>query len=60
MAGEPKNGVQFMVKNSKRYASTGGWSFAQFDEGKAAPHPEIQACSKRHARTQGRDAPIAT
>jgi hypothetical protein len=24
-AGHPKNGVQFMVKDAKRYASTGGW-----------------------------------
>jgi hypothetical protein len=23
-----------MVKDSKKYASTGGWKFAQFDEGK--------------------------
>jgi hypothetical protein len=23
--GPPKNGVQFMVKDSKKYASTGGW-----------------------------------
>ena len=35
IAGRPKNGVQFMVKDSTRYASTGGWSYAQFDDGKA-------------------------
>src|SRR5512143_1750739 len=29
VAGPPKNGVQFMVKDSRRYASTGGWGFAQ-------------------------------
>lgn len=34
VAGHPKNGVQFMVKDSKRYASTGGWKYAQFDDGK--------------------------
>jgi hypothetical protein len=28
-AGPPKNGVQFMVKDSRKYASTGGWGFAQ-------------------------------
>src|ERR1700716_1564472 len=32
-AGPPKNGVQFMVKDSRKYASTGGWGFAQFDAG---------------------------
>jgi hypothetical protein len=56
VAGEPKNGVQFMVKDSKRYASTGGWGFAQFDDGKPAPHPEIRACSKCHAPDRGRDS----
>jgi hypothetical protein len=34
VAGHPKNGVQFMVKDSKKYASTGGWSYAHFDDGK--------------------------
>src|SRR5229473_6188205 len=27
VAGPPKNGVQFMVKDSRKYASTGGWGF---------------------------------
>src|SRR3954469_22328668 len=36
VAGPPKNGVQFMVKDSSKYASTGGWGFAQFDDGKPA------------------------
>src|SRR5262245_44109416 len=33
VAGTPQN-VQFMVKDSKKYASTGGWGFAQFTNGK--------------------------
>src|ERR1700739_3316918 len=36
VAGPPKNGVQFMVKDSRKYASTGGWGFAQFEDGKPA------------------------
>src|SRR5580700_10332658 len=36
VAGPPKNGVQFMVKDSSKYASTGGWGFAQFNDGKPA------------------------
>ncbi len=36
VAGPPKNGVQLMVKGSKKYASTGGWGFAQFNDGKPA------------------------
>jgi Cytochrome P460 len=34
VAGRPKNGVQFMVKDSNKYASTGGWGYSQFDDGK--------------------------
>src|SRR6266853_4853767 len=30
VAGPPKNGVQFMVKDAKKYASTGGWGFGHF------------------------------
>jgi cytochrome P460 len=36
VAGPPKNGVQFMVKDSTKFASTGGWRFAHFDDGKPA------------------------
>jgi hypothetical protein len=36
VAGPPKNGVQFMVKDSKKYAATGGWGFAQFEDDKPA------------------------
>ncbi len=32
-AGPPTN-VQFMIKDSKKYASTGGWGFFQFTNGK--------------------------
>jgi hypothetical protein len=32
----PAINVQFMVKDSKRYAPTGGWGFAQFNDGKPA------------------------
>lgn len=31
--GAPTN-VQFMVKDTKKYASTGGWGFGQFEDGK--------------------------
>jgi len=34
VAGHPKNGVQFMVKDTVKYAATGGWLYAQFDDGK--------------------------
>jgi hypothetical protein len=30
----PAVNVQFMVKDSKKYAATGGWGFADFKNGK--------------------------
>lgn len=50
VAGLPTN-VQVSVKDSKRFASTGGWGFGQFESGK--PNPSIAlmetcfACHKR-------------
>ncbi len=32
VAGPPVNGIQFMVKDAKKYAATGGWGFVQFNE----------------------------
>src|SRR5271156_3539003 len=48
VAGSPKNGVQFMVKDSRKYASTGGWGYAQFDDGKPAKEPIINTCFPCH------------
>ena len=53
VAGHPKNGVQFMVKDSVKYASTGGWGYAEFDSGKAAGNP--QACFACHTVVKDRD-----
>jgi hypothetical protein len=44
VAGPPKNGVQFMVKDSRKYASTGGWGFAQFNDGKPADEAVHNTC----------------
>ena len=55
VAGRPKNGVQFMVKDSRRYASTGGWGFAQFDDGKPASETLHNACFACHAIVTDRD-----
>ena len=49
VAGHPKNGAQFMVKDSKRYASTGGWRYAQFDDGKPLlDAATLQSCFQCH------------
>jgi hypothetical protein len=54
VAGHPKNGVQFMVKDSTKYASTGGWGFAQFDNGK--PTEIVQnTCFSCHETVKSRD-----
>ena len=55
VAGSPKNGVQFMVKDSKKYASTGGWGFAQFDGGKPASDAVLNTCFACHANIKNRD-----
>src|SRR5438105_11587547 len=48
VAGPPKNGVQFMVKDSRKYGSTGGLGFAQFDDGKPADEAVQKTCFSCH------------
>jgi Cytochrome P460 len=55
VAGPPKNGVQFMVKDSSKYAATGGWGFAQFDDGKPASAAVHNTCFACHAIVKARD-----
>lgn len=55
VAGAPKNGVQFMVKDSKKYAATGGWGFAQFDDGKPADDAVLNTCFACHQAVKERD-----
>jgi hypothetical protein len=53
VAGPPTN-VQFMVKDSKKYISTGGWGYAQFNDGKPA-NVTAQACFSCHEPVKARD-----
>jgi hypothetical protein len=53
VAGPPTN-VQFMVKDSKKYMSTGGWGFAQFNDGKLADLA-VQDCFSCHVPVKTRD-----
>jgi hypothetical protein len=55
VAGAPKNGVQFMVKDATKYASTGGWGFAQFDDGKPANEAVHSTCFSCHEPAKARD-----
>ncbi len=55
VAGPPKNGVQFMVKDSRKYGATGGWGFAQFDDGKPADEAVQKTCFSCHETVKARD-----
>ena len=54
VAGTPTN-LQFMVKDSSKYASTGGWGFAQFDDGKPAVEATQKSCFSCHETVKSRD-----
>jgi hypothetical protein len=50
VAGDPTN-VQFMVKDSKTYASTGGWGFGHFNQdGSPANQTVLETCAPCHAK----------
>ena len=53
VAGPPTN-VQFMVKDGSKYAATGGWGFAQFNDGKPAAIA-VQDCFSCHVPVKARD-----
>ena len=55
IAGTPKNGVQFMVKDSKKYAATGGWGYAEFNDGKPAEEKVMKECFPCHQAVKARD-----
>src|SRR5262245_266061 len=54
VAGPPTN-VQFMVKDSKKYSSSGGWGFAQFNDGKPADEAVHKTCFPCHSPAKDRD-----
>jgi hypothetical protein len=54
VAGAPTN-LQFMVKNSKKYALSDGWGFAQFTDGKPDGEAAHKTCFPCHEGAKGRD-----
>jgi cytochrome P460 len=54
VAGDPTN-LEFMVKDSKRYAATAGWGFGQFTDGKPDSAKLHETCFSCHAPAKGRD-----
>lgn len=51
--GAPTN-VQFMVRDARRYAATGGWGFVQFNAGKPAPIV-VKDCFSCHVPAKAQD-----
>jgi hypothetical protein len=47
--------VQFMVKDSVKYASTGGWAFAQFKDGKPDGTAKLNTCFPCHVPAKALD-----
>jgi Cytochrome P460 len=54
VAGSPTN-VQFMVKDSKKHAATGGWGFGHFTEGTPAEPGALKSCFPCHQKIKERD-----
>jgi hypothetical protein len=52
--GAPTN-IQFMVKDSKKYAGTGGWGFGHFQDGKPADASFMKPCFPCHEQAKGTD-----
>jgi len=53
--GAPTN-IQFMVKDSKKYAATGGWGFGHFSpDGKPADGAFMKPCYPCHAQFKAHD-----
>ena len=53
--GEPQR-IEFMEKNAKKYAATGGWGFGRFVNGTPADEKEHGACWPCHeANVKGND-----
>jgi len=51
----PSTNIQFMVKDTKKYAATGGWGFAHFQDGKAADAEFMKPCFPCHNQVKERD-----
>jgi hypothetical protein len=54
IAGPPTN-LQFMVKDSKKYAATGGWAYAEFIDGKPAGEAVLKTCFPCHEPYKAQD-----
>jgi hypothetical protein len=51
----PATNIQFMVKDSTKYAATGGWGFATFVDGKPAAAASMKSCFPCHNQAKTSD-----
>jgi hypothetical protein len=52
----PPTNIQFMVKDSKKYAATGGWGFGHFQDGKPSTDKAMMnTCFACHQQIKARD-----
>jgi hypothetical protein len=51
----PPTNIQFMVKDSKKYAATGGWGFGHFKDGKPADSAFMKPCFPCHEEAKATD-----
>ena len=55
VAGPPTN-IQFMVKDSRKYAATGGWGFGHFQDGRpSTDEAMMKTCFPCHQEMKARD-----
>jgi hypothetical protein len=52
--GAPTN-IQFMIKDSKKYAATGGWGFGHFANGKPGDAAFMSTCFPCHEKAKATD-----
>jgi len=56
----PPTNIQFMVKDSQKYAATGGWGFGHFStDGKPGAEALMRTCFPCHAQEKARDLVFA-
>jgi Cytochrome P460 len=51
----PPTNIQFMVKDSTKYAATGGWGFAHFADGKPGDAAFMKSCFPCHEKAKATD-----
>src|ERR1700722_5730725 len=51
----PATNIQFMVKDSVKYAATGGWGFGFFEDGKPVEGAPMNSCFPCHNQAKASD-----